>query len=85
MTFTIIIFVLSHVISFCLGWYLKHKNNPLPYKIEYKIEETGWIGAKVECDVCRNQWIAVYHESCEQLECNNCEAMVNFELIEIAE
>ena len=61
-------------------------------KVQFPSKETvrnieeyskGWIGAKVECDVCRSQWVAVYHESCDQLECNTCDKLVNFEIVEL--
>jgi ribosomal protein S27E len=46
--------------------------------------ETGWIGGRIKCDVCSNEWLAVYHNTSEKLECPNCENMVTYELIEEA-
>ena len=48
-------------------------------KDEEKDQETGWVGDKVKCDLCSNEWIAVYHEDSEKLECPNCGNMANYE------
>jgi len=42
-----------------------------------------WAGAKVQCDICTYQWIAVFNVNCERLECPNCHNMVEYEIIEI--
>ena len=39
----------------------------------------GWIGAKVKCDLCVFEWIAVRHKNSERLECKNCGNMAHFE------
>mgnify|MGYP000034041562 CR=1 FL=1 len=41
--------------------------------------EPGWLGEQVKCDLCGYEWTAVYHESCDKLECSNCGNMVMFE------
>lgn len=38
-----------------------------------------WISSKVKCDLCSYEWIAVYHQDSERLECNKCGNMVHFE------
>lgn len=43
--------------------------------------ETGWIGEQVKCDLCAYSWVAVYHSSCDRLECMNCGNMVYFESV----
>jgi hypothetical protein len=48
-------------------------------------EEESFKGEKVKCDLCSHQWIAVYHEDTEKLECPNCENLANFEPIETEE
>jgi len=45
-------------------------------------EETGWLGESVVCDLCGHEWVAVYHEDCDKLECPNCENMVYFDVRE---
>ena len=45
-------------------------------------EETGWLGESVVCDLCGYEWVAVYHEDCDKLECPNCENMVYFDVRE---
>lgn len=42
----------------------------------------GWIPAKVECNSCGHNWIAVYHNTSEELECPNCENITLFNVIE---
>jgi hypothetical protein len=42
----------------------------------------GWISSLVECDICTYQWVAVFHEDTERLECPNCETVRHFEPIE---
>ncbi len=46
-------------------------------------DEKGWRSEKVKCDLCGFTWIAIYHESCDKLECKNCNNMVYFEIINI--
>jgi hypothetical protein len=41
----------------------------------------GWVGAKVQCDICAHDWVAVYHSSCDKLECPNCKNITSFEII----
>lgn len=50
-----------------------------------QIEETkrGWIAARVKCDLCTCEWIAVFHESVEKIECPHCHHIVDFEIIEL--
>ena len=42
-----------------------------------------WIGAKVKCDLCNFEWVAVYDKDSEKLECANCTNMSHFEEVEI--
>jgi len=35
--------------------------------------------SKVKCDLCDKEWIAVRPEGLTELECPNCENMVQFE------
>ncbi len=42
-----------------------------------------WRSAKVKCDLCNYEWIAVYHRDSEKLECTNCTNMSHFEEVEI--
>lgn len=42
-----------------------------------------WRGAKVKCDLCNYEWIAVYHRDCDKLECTNCTNMSHFEEVQI--
>lgn len=44
-------------------------------------EDKGWLAGKVKCDLCSHNWIAVYHESSDKLECPNCTNMVYFECV----
>lgn len=48
-------------------------------------EEKGWSGGKVACDLCGEEWIAVYPAQIERLECPNCGNMVHYEEIETDE
>lgn len=66
---------------------LKDAPEDLKYKLVVVMhnKERGWLGGRVKCDICSHNWHAVFHESTDKLECPNCEQMVNFELIEIAE
>lgn len=49
-----------------------------------KLDDTkGWISAMLKCSICNNEWIGVYHSSCEKLECHNCGLMVHFEIKEL--
>ena len=41
----------------------------------------GWIGGNVKCDLCGQEWLAVYHESSDKLECPHCKQMNYFEPI----
>jgi len=45
--------------------------------------EKVWISAKVKCDLCNYEWIAVYHKDSEKLECDDCENVSYFEVVEI--
>jgi len=38
-----------------------------------------WRSAKVKCDLCNHERIAVYHVDSEKLECENCGNMSYFE------
>ena len=39
-------------------------------------EETiGWKGELIKCDLCSYSWTAVYHQSCDHLQCPNCKFM----------
>ena len=40
-----------------------------------ELNERGWIGEPVKCDLCAYKWVAVYHEDCDKLECPNCRNM----------
>jgi len=42
-----------------------------------------WRGAKVKCDLCSYEWIAVYHIYSDKLECENCGNISHFEEVEI--
>lgn len=44
-----------------------------------EINNKGWIGNKVKCDLCSYVWTAVYHEGCDKLECPNCNNLSYFE------
>ena len=46
------------------------------------MEDKGWIGSGVECDLCGHHWIAVFASECDRLECPNCGNMVTFEVID---
>ena len=37
-----------------------------------------WAGGPVKCDLCGKEWIAVRLADAPQLECPNCENMVNY-------
>ena len=45
-------------------------------------EKQVWIAAKVKCDLCNYEWIAVYHKDSEKLECKNCGNMPHFEEVD---
>ena len=47
-----------------------------------ELNEKGWLGNKVQCDLCGNEWVAVYHEDCDKLECPNCNNISHFETID---
>jgi len=44
-------------------------------------KNTGWIGSKVICGTCNNEWIAVFHSTTDKLECPNCTNLSSFEII----
>lgn len=44
--------------------------------------EAGWIPAKVQCNLCSYEWIAVYPASCDKLECPKCENLSLFIVVE---
>ena len=46
-----------------------------------KQKQPLWTGSNVKCDLCGNEWLAVFDANCEKLECINCDNMVNYELI----
>ena len=48
---------------------------------EHNTQERGGMGSVVECDICMHKWIAVFHSSCERLECPNCGNMAHYEII----
>lgn len=57
--------------------------NYIPEYEQYlKDNEKGWLAEKVKCDLCGNEWVAVYHISSEKLECTNCGHMSMFETLE---
>lgn len=43
--------------------------------------QKGWLSGKIQCDICTHNWIAVYNERCQRLECPHCERMVTFTVI----
>lgn len=42
----------------------------------------NWTNEIVKCDLCTNEWNAVYETSCDHLECPNCGNMVYFEIVD---
>lgn len=44
-------------------------------------DNKGWLGSKVKCDLCSYEWVAVYHEDCDKLECPNCNNTVIFQVL----
>lgn len=52
-------------------------------RTDFKQEQgEGWVPAKVECNLCGNQWVVVYHSTTVKLECPNCENMTLFNIIQ---
>lgn len=39
--------------------------------------DSGWLQAVVECDICLTEWVAVYPEGCDRLECPGCGYMTH--------
>lgn len=35
-------------------------------------EAMGYYSASARCDICSREWVAVYPEVCERLECPTC-------------
>jgi hypothetical protein len=42
-----------------------------------------WKTARVECQICKEEWIADYPEGTQKLECPNCRNMTEIIIIEI--
>ena len=78
-----VIFVGS-ISCFYLGWYLRDRIQPNSFIINGNDVDSSFISANVECDVCTNNWHEVFHESVEQLECQNCQQLRSFEILEVS-
>ena len=50
----------------------------IPVVMASDSDDKGWTGNYVKCDLCGFKWVAVYHESCDKLECKQCGNMVRF-------
>lgn len=46
-------------------------------------KNTGFIGSKVRCGTCNNEWIAVFHSSTDKLECPNCVNISSFDIVKL--
>jgi len=51
----------------------------MPVVMASSASNKEWISSMVKCDLCGFEWVAVYHISCDKLECNSCGNMVDFE------
>lgn len=44
--------------------------------------QAGWTAAIVRCVLCNTTWTAMFHISCERLECPECGNMVEVGIVE---
>lgn len=44
------------------------------------MKEVLWSEERVKCDLCSYNWVAVYPQDIERLECPNCSNMVYYEI-----
>jgi hypothetical protein len=45
------------------------------------LDGKAWIKNLVECDICENQWNALYLEQTPQLQCPNCKQMADYKIL----
>tara|TARA_R110002126_G_scaffold250434_1_gene393352 strand:- start:222 stop:515 length:294 start_codon:yes stop_codon:yes gene_type:complete len=50
----------------------------IPVVMASDFDDKGWTGDYVKCDLCGLEWVAMYHENCDKLECKKCGNMVRF-------